>query len=155
MSNGSQPVAPESTIEYIPSQSDRVVVTGSVPNLAPEALFDYWINAVLICRWWPEAASIEPQVGGRYHLAWLSMDRHLRGRYLVIQPGRQLSFTWQWNHDNRPERIVVVDFVREGDGTRFTVTHGTYTPTPEDQAERQSHIDGWLHFLPRLCAVAQ
>ncbi|MBA3308337.1 MAG: SRPBCC domain-containing protein [Chloroflexi bacterium] len=42
-------------------------------------------------RWWSQEAETDPRVGGEYALSWPALDRHLRGRYTVADPGRALG----------------------------------------------------------------
>ena len=65
------------------------------------------------------------------------------------------AFTWAWDHEPAaPTRTVTLQFAPDGaEGTHLTVTHGPYGDSTAEQAARQGHIDGWLHFLLRLQAV--
>jgi uncharacterized protein YndB with AHSA1/START domain len=138
----------------IPSGPDRLVVAADFPELTPEAVFDYWTKPELITRWWPQEAEIEPRVGGRYHLGWPGMKWHLRGVYTAFEPGSRLAFTWNWDHEpDSPERSVAITLESKGEGTRLTATHGTYANTDSDREVRQSHLEGWTHFLSQLQSV--
>jgi uncharacterized protein YndB with AHSA1/START domain len=133
------------------SSPDRAIVSGPFLAVDPHALFQAWTEPALLVQWWPPVAEIDAREGGAYHLAWPSMNWHLRGAYLAIEQDRLLRFTWKWDHTALPERIVEVRFepLRDG-GTRLTVEHGRYDDTPEDIEDRESHVAGWLHFLGRL-----
>lgn len=144
-------------VAQAPSEPDALVVEADVPTIAPSMLFDAWTQPLLLQRWWPQVAELQPAVGGSYHFSWPDMGWHLRGHYLTHERDRRLVFTWKWDHDepSEPERVVTVEFVPlPGAGTRLRVTHGPYVATPEDQAIRlEHHLAGWLHFLPRLAAA--
>ncbi len=137
----------------LPSDPDRLVLTGEFPQFSPQRLFEYWTHPVLLTLWWPPEADVEPQVGGAYHLAWPRQDWHLRGHYTVFGPGQALAFTWAWDHEpDTPQRTVTLAFVPMlgGGGTRLTITHGPYTDSARDQQDRQSHLEGWQAFCSQL-----
>ena len=142
-----------------PSPFDRLAVVAELPHISPARTFDYWTAPDLLCRWWPQEAEIHPYLGGMYHLSWPQMNWHLRGRYLSFVPGKQLAFTWKWDHDeeNAPLREVSILFEPlSADSTRLTLTHGPYTDSEDDQDVRiYHHLEGWMHFLPRLQALSE
>jgi uncharacterized protein YndB with AHSA1/START domain len=142
-------------VREVPSGTDRLVVEADLPGLEPGSAFDHWLRPELLTRWWPPEAENEPRAGGWYHLAWLAQGWHLRGRYTLLEPGRAVAFTWQWDHEpEQPLRHVAVDFAAaKAGGTRVTVTHALYGDTAAEQEIRASHRDGWLHFLGRLAAI--
>ncbi len=137
----------------MPSENDWLVVMAEFPTIAPGELFDYWTTPPLLRRWWPQEAQNEPYVDGMYHFSWPSMGWSLRGYYTAFEPGRNLSFTWKWDHEPElaPIRHVIVTFetLAEG-GTQITIIHGPYSESRDDQEERTGHLDSWTHFLGRL-----
>lgn len=138
------------SIQQLPTSYGQVIITADFPGTAPEAVFDYWIDADKVTRWWPPQAEIDARTGGEYRLNWPEMNWELYGTFDAMERGRLLEFSWHWKHEShKPVRQVRVEFqsLSEG-GTHLTLTHGTYTP--DDTEERQSHIDGWLHFLSQL-----
>ena len=151
------PAANTSTVQQAPTSPDRVVVTATFPGVGPADLFACWIEPERLCRWWPAEAMIDARPGGAYHLAWPRMDWHLRGHYTAFEPGAHLAFTWAWDHEPAvPTRMVTLHFAPDGaGGTHLTITHGFYGDTAAEQTDRQGHIDGWLHFLPRLQAICE
>lgn len=108
----------------------------------------------MLQQWWPPLAELEACEGGTYHLAWPQMNWHLRGLYRAFVPGKQLSFSWHWDHEPPEVDQKTVEVLFEGlagGGTRLLLTHGPYYATPEDQARRiDEHLAGWMHFLARL-----
>ena len=142
------------SITLLPSNSDTLVITADVSNLAPPEVFGYWTKPELLCAWWPQEAEIDARVGGAYHLSWPGMNWHLRGQYTRFEPGKQLAFTWKWDHDEEGTRIREVTLVFESlpdRGTKLVLAHGPYTDSTEDQAVRiEHHLAGWQHFIPRL-----
>lgn len=143
-------------ITQLPTGPEEMVVTAELPRLSPVTAFDYFTQADLITQWWPPSAEIEPRAGGQYRLAWPSMNWELTGRFQDFRPGQRLSYTWQWTHEPAlPTRTVTIDFEPLRSGSRLTVTHGRYGDSAVEQEDRQSHIDGWLHFLGRLQTVGE
>ncbi len=141
-------------VEQLPTTVDKLVLIAKYPDIPPALLFDYWVKPELLTQWWPQEVETDPRMGGAYHLAWPKMDWSLRGHYNSFEPGRQLGFTWQWDHEpHTPTRDVLVYFEPAGDGARLVVTHSTYNDSEQDQQERQGHLEGWAHFLGRLQEV--
>lgn len=146
--------ASAATVEQVPSGPDRLIVVGTYPGWSPAALFDYWVQPNRLREWWPPAAEVEPFAGGYYRMEWPRQNWTLRGYFTAFDPGHELAFTWRWDHDppGVPETLVRVTFSAAGRpaATRLRVEHGPYPDSPEGSEWRQSHLDGWLHFLTRL-----
>ena len=141
-------------VHQIETGNDQMKVTATFPQFTPAELFRYWVEPGLLPRWWSPEAEITPQLGGTYHLAWQSMNWHLRGIFTAFERGKHLAFTWKWDHEpNLPTRNVDLRFETAPDGgTILTLTHGDYSDSEVDQEDRQSHLDGWMHFLTQLHA---
>lgn len=136
--------------------ADRLVLQAELPNMSAEQAFAHFVQPELLTRWWPTEAEVEPRAGGAYHLAWPAQNWHLRGRYTIFESARSLAFTWQWDHEpEQPMRHVAVDFAgfAEGGGCLLTVTQAAYGDTAAEQKERESHRQGWTHFLKELAAL--
>ena len=138
----------------LPSEHDILLIEADFPSTAPQILFDYWTQPALLEQWWPQKAELVAQTGGTYHLSWSRMNWHLRGHYTSFKPGKQLGFTWRWDHDLLETAMREVSLTFEpgiNGGTRLLLAHGPYSDTPEDQEIRiEHHLVGWQHFLPRL-----
>lgn len=136
--------------------ADRLVMRGDF-GVTPEVLFQYWVEPNLLAEWWAPGAEVDLRVGGSYTLSWPAMGWCLRGRYMAVEPGARLAFTWAWDHEpDLPERSVDVRFAADAAGTVMTIEQGIYRDLPEDLADRQSHLEGWLHFGERLAkAIAK
>jgi uncharacterized protein YndB with AHSA1/START domain len=140
----------EHAVRDVSTDSTRVVVLAHLA-MAPDAAYAWWIEPEHMARWWAPELHIDPRPGGTYRASWPAQDWHLGGDVLVAEPGRRLVLTWRWEHEpDRPVRTVEVDIEPSDGGTRLRVTHGTYTASAADQAERGEHLEGWLHFLRRL-----
>ena len=122
-------------INQIASDNSRLELTTDFPKLTSEALFANFTKPELLLRWWPPRATVEPQWGGSY-------------------PARRLGFTWRWDHEpGLPTRQVDLIFDPAGSGSRLSITHGPYNESQCDQDDRQSHLEGWTHFLGQLSAL--
>lgn len=142
-------------VRDVSEDSQQLMLICDFPTTSPERLYDFWIRADLLCRWWPQAAVVDARLGGEYRLSWPKMGWVLRGRYTMVRPGAALGFTWRWEHEpDDVTRDVALTLTPLGErGTRLTLVHGPYADGPEEAAQRQSHLDGWTHFLGRLNAI--
>lgn len=142
------------TPEHLYAEDTTRVVIRAFFTTAPSQLFDYFVEPERLCQWWTQAAECDVRVGGCYCLSWPEMNWHLRGVFQEMKRGERLVYTWHWDHDgDKPSRLVTLDFMLTAEGgTRLDLLHAAYEPT--DGQERQDHIDGWLHFLPKLHEVA-
>ncbi len=143
-------------VRQVASPQNVLVMTSDYDRTA-QRLFSQWTDPNLLTHWWPQEAEIEAHAGGSYHLAWLRQDWHLVGHFVAFEPEVCVAFTWRWLHEpEQPTRHVVVTFMamnEDGEGrsrTRLTVTHSLYGDEQSEQEQRQSHFEGWMHFLARL-----
>ncbi len=110
----------EPTVRQVTGPASKVQFEAEFPMAAPSRLFDYLTQPDLLIQWWPQAADVEPRVGGRYQLAWPAMEWVLSGEYSEFAPGRRLAFSWQWAHQPElPVRQVTIAFTPAGAGTRL------------------------------------
>jgi uncharacterized protein YndB with AHSA1/START domain len=136
-------------VQQLDTDTSRVLMQATVTEADPARVFDYWVQPDLLAKWWPPEAHIEP--GGSYRMMWPAMGWTLRGTFMAFERGKKLIFTWKWDHEpDLPERTVTVTFAPLDGITVISVEHGTYTDSEVDQKDRQSHIDGWNHFLEQL-----
>ena len=114
----------------------------------PDAVFEWFVDPVLLTRWWPSEAETDPVVGGRSRMHWVGPDVTLRGEYVEVEPGERLRFTWHWDHDTQlAPRGVDVVFAASARGTLVSVTHECGS-----EEEGVGYVDGWTHFLAQLGA---
>jgi uncharacterized protein YndB with AHSA1/START domain len=124
-----------------------------IVDASPHDVYAAFIDPDLIVRWWSEEATTDPVVGGAIEARWPSTSWAMRGVYTELDPGRTVSFTWKWDHEpDTPERTVRVQLDAADGGTRITLAHGAYQSGEAE--DRQGHLEGWQHFLPRLALVA-
>lgn len=118
-------------------------------SIDPAATFRYLTEPELLTEWWPDEAETDLSVGGGYRLHWSGPGVTLRGEYRTIAPSSGLSFTWVWDHEDLPARLVVIELAARADGgTDLSIEHEAGT----DQ-EREDYETGWSHFLGRLSAL--
>ena len=128
----------------------RLVLVGE-SSAAPERVFEWLTRADRLTRWWAQEAEVEAAEGGSLRLSWPAMGWVLFGRWVRFEPARRLEMTWNWEHrPELPERLVTFELEPCGAGTSLTVTHGDYGEGEVESEDRQSHVDGWTHFLARL-----
>jgi uncharacterized protein YndB with AHSA1/START domain len=108
-------------------------------------VFEWLVDPAMLSQWWPSEAETDPVVGASYRMYWSGPDVTLRGRYLAVEPGVRVAFTWSWDHDDIPPRTVVVELRPEGDGTLARVSHEA-----ESDDEVGDYRDGWTYCLRRL-----
>ncbi len=164
-SNNFHDMPRESLVTQIATPDNVVVFTALIDGMTPSRIFACWTQPDLITQWWPPVAIVQPHIagiydsyiGGSYQFDWPGMGWTLRGTYLQWEPTKALVFTWAWDHQPAmPTRTVVLEVAPHFDlGTTLRLTQGPYSNSSEDQADRQSHIDGWSHFLPKLAALTE
>lgn len=113
----------------------------------PGTVFDHLIDAELLTRWWPSEGETDPRPGGEYRLHWAGPDVTLRGVYEVVDRPRRLRYTWKWDHE-AVTSTVSFELAPTPDGSDLVVQH-----TAQTADERDDHLAGWSHFLPRLAEL--
>lgn len=142
-------------VRLLTTPDDHMLIAAEFSNLTPTQLFDHFTQPELLLKWWPQGAETDARIGGTYHLSWPGMSWHLRGIYCEFIPGERLVLTWAWDHQPElPERTVEMDIQPATNGSTIRLKHGTYGDDEVERADRQSHIDGWLHFLAQLQSLA-
>lgn len=145
-------------MHVLPTDNKQVLLQGDFPAFSRQEIFDYWVTPTLLTQWWPEEAEVLPGKGGNYKFSWPSMGWVLQGKYVEFSPADRLSFTWKWNHEpaENASLTVEVDFgdAPEG-GTMLTIKHGPYGESETSQADRQGHIEGWIHFCMKLAGLKE
>lgn len=113
-------------------------------------------------QWWgPDAgptlsAVADVRPGGRFSVVFrlVNGDEHNpTGIYQEVIPEQKLSFTWDLPGAQEPDSLVTFLLKPIDGGTELTLLH-EHLP---DEAERDSHEQGWnglLDKLPRFLGVA-
>jgi uncharacterized protein YndB with AHSA1/START domain len=127
-----------------------------VGDVAPEHILRWFVEPPLIAQWWAAGATVEPRAGGPWVMAFPQVGKCLRGEIAEISP-TSLHVSWAWDDEpDLPARSLVIRAEPVDGGTRLGIVQGPYRQgdifTREDE-DRQSHLDGWRYFLPRLVAA--
>ena len=118
----------------------------------PERVWQLLTDPTELTRWWPDAAQLEPRVGGRVILDFGPGD--VSGEITRWEPPSALGFTWE--QSNMPGVRLHVAFTVDdlGDGrSRVSVVHSGFEGAPAEA--REAVTSGWAHFLPRLAEAAR
>lgn len=112
----------------------------------PETVYAAWVSSDTVI---PPATAmdIDPVVGGHYRLT-AEMPGYVgknEGRFLAVDPGQNLRYTWEWNGDGDVSEIDV-SFAASGDGTMLTLVHSGFT----NQESVASHDSGWDNYIVGL-----
>jgi uncharacterized protein YndB with AHSA1/START domain len=126
----------------------QTVNIGRELPVSPATAFAHFVDPELLTNWWPTEAETDPVIDGEYRMFFAGPDVTLRGRYRRIDPGKQLAFTWKWDHEDLPPRLVDVIFKPSPRGCVVDITHDAGS---DDEAS--DYTNGWRHFLGRLNKV--
>jgi uncharacterized protein YndB with AHSA1/START domain len=116
-------------------------------DASPDRVWQLLTDPAELPRWWPDAAELEPGIGGRVVLKFGPGD--VSGEITNWQPPSALGFTWEAS--NMPGVRLHVSFTVDdlGDGrSRVNVVHSGFEGAPAEA--REAVAGGWAHFLPRL-----
>jgi uncharacterized protein YndB with AHSA1/START domain len=127
-------------------------VTQAVNVDAPrERVWELLTDPEELPRWWPDAAQLEPGVGGRIVLDFGPGD--VSGTITKWEPPAALAFTWE--PSNMPGVQLHVSFTVDdlgGGRSRVSVVHSGFEAAPAEA--REPVVAGWERFLPRLAEAA-
>ena len=122
-------------------------------------VFDAWLTAEALKRWWPAGsdwetpvAEVDPRVGGTLRLVMRSPDGEEfggTGEYIEIRRPERLVYSWTWGGHaaHQGTNLVEVDFGELGDGTTRVVLTNSQLP---DEEARRTHVEGWQASLDNL-----
>jgi uncharacterized protein YndB with AHSA1/START domain len=129
-----------------------------------EVVFDAWLTADVLKRWWPAGsdwetpiAEVDARVGGKLRLVMRSPDGEEfggTGEFIEIERPERLVYSWTWDGHGAHEgtNLVEVEFRDVGDGT--TLVGLTNRGLPDEEAGR-AHREGWEASLDNLERVFQ
>jgi uncharacterized protein YndB with AHSA1/START domain len=103
-------------------------------------------------RWQGSSAEIEARVGGTFRMT-MGNGVVAEGRFLELVPGRRVRFTWGWHGSPSVppgSSEVAIELVEIEGATLLTLTHDGLPPD-----DRDPHLAGWRHYVPRLAAAAE
>jgi uncharacterized protein YndB with AHSA1/START domain len=123
----------------------------------PARVFELFTEPDELVKWWPDAVTLEPRVGGKLHLSFEGRGE-VWGEITRFEPGQALAFTWVRGVQPDVTTRVDVSFEDLGDGRcRVELVHSGWEAVPEELiAEwRAIHDAGWRHFLGCLTDLAE
>lgn len=135
----------------MPQVETDVVVREIRIAARPETVFSFFTDPAKMVRWKGRQATLDPRPGGVYRV---DIDgKHIaRGEFVEIVPYRRIVFTWGWEGGEPvPPGSSTVEIVLVPDGD-FTILRLTHQGLPA--ATRDSHREGWEHYLARLALAA-
>ena len=111
----------------------------------PEEVFAALTDPVQLDRWIATTAKVDPRPGGEISYGWGGGPVKI----LDIEPGKKLSYTWQW--ENEPESMTTWELEGSGGGTRVTVVQSGFA------ADRDSgdYYSGWCKYINRLKSMLE
>jgi len=137
---------------------DRSPVVRTVEiRSTPERVFELFTDPEQLVRWWPDAARLEPRVGGRLELEFEGRGE-VSGEITRYEPPHALGFTWV--RGIAPDVTTQVDVTIAAAGEDRVVVelvHSGWEAVPEEQVAewRALHSAGWSFFLGCLVELAE
>ena len=108
-----------------------------------DAVYAAWVSSDTVI---PPATAMDvlPEVGGHYRLIMDTPEFQGRneGRFLRVEPGKRVTYTWEWNGDGEVTEIDVL-FASGDDGTEVALTHSGFT----SEQSRANHDVGWDSYI--------
>jgi uncharacterized protein YndB with AHSA1/START domain len=145
-------------VKDVSPSKDQIRVVGDFAAFSPSELFDFFVKPDLVVQWWPREAIVDPRLGGTYEFSWPQQEWHLHGEYTSFEPGKELGFTWSWDHDRtkyEPQQVDITFSPMEDGGSQMTIVHGPWMDTESEQTDRQGVVEGWIHFGMRLAGLRE
>lgn len=115
----------------------------------PAIAWTFWVEPDRLTSWMGRTADLDARPGGDIRVDYGS-GIVMRGTFVELDAPARLAFTWGWEDPAeavRPGGSLVEVVFEPADGG--TLMHLRHTGLPDD-AERESHAEGWEHFRPRL-----
>jgi len=133
----------------------------------PETVFKALSDPMELTNWFPDAAILEPKVGGKFKISFykdsekprMKMDRDFlnEGRVVEYVENKKLAYTWQWKDvPDFPETVVTWELEQlSKTKTRVTLTHSGFSGKEEGPASIKEHNEGWSFFLNELVSYCK
>lgn len=123
----------------------------------PERVFQLFVDPTQLVRWWPDAARLEPRLGGRIELEFEGRG-DVSGEITRYEPPHRLGFTWV--RGIAPDVTTHVDVTISDDGSggaRVELVHTGWEAVPAELVGewRTMHGAGWAFFLGCLADLAE
>ena len=133
--------------------AESFVVQRELQIAAPPAtVFAFLTDPEKLLRFMGTEATLEPHPGGLY-LVNVTGNKFARGRFTEVIPVHRLAYTFGWEGGaTMPpgSGLIEIDLIEQAGGTLMRFTHSGLP----DEAERDSHAQGWTQILDRLAVVA-
>ena len=117
-------------------------------------VWSFWIEPERIVRWMGRTATVDPRPGGRIRVDYGYGDRDAAARFVELDPPRRLAFTWGWEDPAEAVRPAAASSRSTFPPMATARCFGCATPGCRD-GERDSHLEGWEHFRPRLIEAVE
>ncbi len=135
-------------------------------DASPEVVFSAISDAQELIQWFPDAAILEPKVGGQFKLSFLKDSKNSRmkldrdfineGKVLEIIQNKKLIHTRKWQaFSDFAETIVTWELEQVDNKTRLTLTHIGFTGKEQGPASLEEHNKGWSFFLNGLISYCE
>jgi uncharacterized protein YndB with AHSA1/START domain len=124
---------------------------------SPERVFELFTDPEQLVRWWPDAARLEPRMGGRLELEFEGRG-DVTGEITRYEPPYALAFTWVRGVAADVTTHVAVTISDAGAGrARVELVHSGWEAVPAHQVAewRALHDAGWKFFLGCLADLAE
>ena len=135
--------------------ANTLVVEQQVPG-ALEQVYTAWTSADEMGGWWlPHIADtrydIDARAGGSYHIESEAAGIGVEGKFVSLDPPREIVMTWRWLNDGvgAVEENVRIAFRPNDGGTAVTAVHELDEASGEGDGLRQ----GWTDVLGRLAGL--
>jgi uncharacterized protein YndB with AHSA1/START domain len=150
-----------------PGRADAIRIERTI-HAPRQAVFDAWLSADVLRRWWPAGADwetpvaeVEPRVGGRLRLVMRSPEGEEfanRGVYLEVVKNERLVFTdaytSAWAPSDKAFFTCVLSFeALPGGRTRYVARACHWSDADCDAHEKMGFHEGWAQCTEQLAAL--
>ena len=119
----------------------------------PETVFSFFVEPEKMVRWIGTSAELDTRPGGVYRVNITGRDI-ARGEYVEVVPSSRVVITWGWEGEDSAvppgSTTVEISITPDDDGTLVRLRHLCLPPE-----QRDPHLEGWEHYLPRLAIASQ
>ena len=113
-----------------------------------DTVYQAWVSSDTVIA---PATSMDvlAEVGGHYRLIMETPEFTGRneGRFLLVDPGKRVTYTWEWNGDGEVTTIDV-QFTATPKGTNIVLHHTGFT----SQDSLNNHDTGWDSYMEGFSA---
>jgi uncharacterized protein YndB with AHSA1/START domain len=117
-------------------------------NAPPSLVYRAFTNSGALREWFCDAASADPQPGGRLYF-WWNDGYYVSGQFTAAEADKRIAFTWLGRDEPGPTQIEISLAPLDQD-TRLTITHGGIGAGENWEAVRGMFQRGWQAGLENL-----